>query len=73
MFLVIGFVRAPHIAVHAFSLSWLGFGHFSGIGGFAAAALVAAFYYWGWDVAANLNEETRPRAAPPGSAASSAC
>ncbi|HEY2695218.1 MAG TPA: APC family permease [Pseudonocardiaceae bacterium] len=59
VFVVIGFVRAPHIAVHAFSLSWLGFGHFSGFSGFAASALVAAFYYWGWDVAANLNEETR--------------
>ncbi len=59
VFVVIGFVRAPHIAVHAFSLSWLGFGHFTGFSGFAASALVAAFYYWGWDVAANLNEETR--------------
>src|ERR1700759_3736249 len=35
VFLVIGFIRAPQIAVHTFSLSWLGFGHFSGIGGFA--------------------------------------
>ncbi|HEX5404592.1 MAG TPA: APC family permease, partial [Pseudonocardiaceae bacterium] len=58
-FLVVGLVRAPQIAVHAFSFSWLGFGHFSGLGGFASAALVAAFYYWGWDVAANLNEETK--------------
>lgn len=59
VFLGLGFARAPQIAVHSFSLSWLGFGHFSGFSGFAAAALVAAFYYWGWDVAANLNEETR--------------
>ncbi len=59
VFVVIGFARAPHIAVHSFSLSWLGFGHFTGFSGFAASALVATFYYWGWDVAANLNEETR--------------
>ncbi|HEX3784833.1 MAG TPA: APC family permease [Pseudonocardiaceae bacterium] len=59
VFVVIGFVRAPQIAVHSFSLSWLGFGHFNGFSGFAASALIAAFYYWGWDVAANLNEETR--------------
>jgi amino acid transporter len=59
VFVVVGFVRAPHIAVHTFSLSWLGFGHFTGFSGFAASVLVAAFYYWGWDVAANLNEETR--------------
>jgi amino acid transporter len=42
-----------------FSWSWLwGFGHFGGVSGFAAAALVAAFYFWGWDVTANLSEET---------------
>jgi len=59
VFIVIGLVRAPHIAVHAFSFSWLGFSHFDGLSGFAAGALVAAFFYWGWDVTANLNEETR--------------
>ncbi|WP_042392771.1 APC family permease [Streptacidiphilus carbonis] len=42
-----------------FSWSWLwGFGHFGGISGFAGAALIAAFYFWGWDVTANLSEET---------------
>ncbi|MGO4103270.1 APC family permease [Leifsonia sp. YAF41] len=43
----------------AFSWDWFGFSHFNGVGTFVAAALVAAFYYWGWDVAANLNEETK--------------
>ncbi|MFE2042359.1 APC family permease [Streptomyces sp. NPDC059477] len=42
-----------------FDWSWLGFGHFDGTAGFAAGALVAAFYYWGWDVTSNLSEETR--------------
>jgi amino acid transporter len=43
----------------SFSWSWLwGWGHFGGMSGFAAAALVAAFYFWGWDVTANLSEET---------------
>ncbi|MFC1405408.1 APC family permease [Streptacidiphilus sp. N1-5] len=42
-----------------FSWSWLwGFGHFGGVKGFAGAALIAAFYFWGWDVTANLSEET---------------
>lgn len=42
-----------------FSWSWLwGWGHFGGSAGFAAAALIAAFYFWGWDVTANLSEET---------------
>ncbi|GHI03807.1 amino acid permease [Streptomyces cellostaticus] len=43
----------------AFDWSWLGFSHFDGMGGFASGALLAAFYYWGWDVTSNLSEETR--------------
>ncbi|MBR7828929.1 APC family permease [Actinospica sp. MGRD01-02] len=43
----------------AFSWSWFSPTHFGGVSGFAAAALVAAFYYWGWDVTANLNEESK--------------
>ncbi|MFE7237572.1 APC family permease [Streptomyces sp. NPDC057580] len=46
-------------AAHAFEWSWLGFGHFDGVSGFASGALIAAFYYWGWDVTGNLSEETR--------------
>lgn len=61
VFAVLAIVHAttsPH-AGPSFDWSWLGFSHFSGIGGFVAAALIAAFYYWGWDVASNLNEETK--------------
>ncbi|MER7107068.1 APC family permease [Streptomyces sp. NPDC000229] len=46
-------------AATAFDWSWLGFGHFDGVSGFASGALIAAFYYWGWDVTSNLSEETR--------------
>ncbi len=42
----------------SFSLSWLGFGHFGSYAGFVGGALIAAFYYWGWDVSSNLGEET---------------
>ncbi|MET8586823.1 APC family permease [Streptomyces collinus] len=42
-----------------FDWSWLGFSHFDGLSGFASGALVATFYYWGWDVTSNLSEETR--------------
>jgi amino acid transporter len=59
IFTVLALLRAPHIAVQTFHWSWLGFGHFDGFHGFAAAALIAAFYYWGWDVSANLSEETK--------------
>ena len=48
-----------HHAGPSFDWSWLGFSHFNGVGGFVAAALIAAFYYWGWDVSSNLNEETK--------------
>ncbi|MGW2958597.1 APC family permease [Streptomyces sp. NPDC001220] len=43
----------------AFHWSWLGFSHFDSASGFASGALIAAFYYWGWDVTSNLSEETR--------------
>ncbi|MFJ8586396.1 APC family permease [Streptomyces sp. NPDC093595] len=46
-------------AAAAFDWSWLGLGHFDGVSGFASGALIAAFYYWGWDVTSNLSEETR--------------
>ncbi|MFD7015002.1 APC family permease [Streptomyces sp. NPDC059928] len=45
--------------VTAFDWGWLGFSHFDGVSGFAAGTLIAAFYYWGWDVTSNLSEETR--------------
>ncbi|WP_158866720.1 APC family permease [Leifsonia sp. AG29] len=43
----------------SFSWDWLGFSHLTGANVFVSAALVAAFYYWGWDVSSNLNEETK--------------
>jgi amino acid transporter len=59
LFTMLALIRAPRIATQSFDWSWLSFQHFSGIGPFAAAALVAAFYFWGWDVSANLSEETK--------------
>jgi amino acid transporter len=58
VFAVLGLVRAGDGAGADFSWSWFGFGGFGGLAGFAGAALIAAFYFWGWDVTANLNEET---------------
>jgi amino acid transporter len=43
--------------IHAFSWSWFGF-HYSRAS-FASSALIVVFLYWGWDVTANLAEETR--------------
>lgn len=46
-----------HGAANPFSWSWFGF-HYTAAG-FAATALVVIFFYWGWDVTANLAEETK--------------
>jgi amino acid transporter len=57
LFAILALVHAAAHPVVPFSWSWFGFSHFNGLAGFAAGGLVAAFYYWGWDVASNLNEE----------------
>jgi amino acid transporter len=54
---VAALLRGGHVA--HFSWHWFGFGSFGGMSGFAAGALIAAFYYWGWDVTSNLSEETK--------------
>lgn len=59
VFAVLALVHVSHHAHAAFRWSWLGVSHFHGLAGFAVGALVAAYYYWGWDVTANLSEETR--------------
>ncbi|MEO7015967.1 MAG: APC family permease [Leifsonia sp.] len=61
VFAIWAIIRAATSA-HAgpsFSWDWLSFAHFTGPSAFVAAALIAAFYYWGWDVSSNLNEETK--------------
>jgi amino acid transporter len=57
LFAVLAFFHTGN--ARAFEWSWLGFGHFDGMQGFASGALIGAFYYWGWDVTSNLSEETR--------------
>jgi amino acid transporter len=52
--------------VHTFSWHWFSPSVFHGQKGFVAGALIAAFYYWGWDVTANLNEETKNSKKTPG-------
>lgn len=58
VFGVIAVVRGGGAA--KFSWSWFAINHFPhGMAGFAAGALVAAFFFWGWDVTSNLSEETK--------------
>jgi amino acid transporter len=64
LFAFLAIFHAHH--VHAFTWHWFSPGIFHGQNGFIAGALVAAFYYWGWDVTANLNEETKGAKKTPG-------
>jgi amino acid transporter len=50
---------------HQFSVNWLSLGAFTPPL-FAAGALTAVFFFWGWDVTLNLNEETRNASHTPG-------
>jgi len=55
--LIAAFVHVVQVgAVNAFSWSWFGLGFTRQ--SFAASALITVFFYWGWDVTANLGEET---------------
>ena len=58
LLVIFGLLGLFHHHRVSFSMSWLGFGHFGSFSGFVAGALIAAFYYWGWDVSSNLGEET---------------
>jgi amino acid transporter len=64
LFAILAIVHGNH--VHTFSWHWFAPSIFHGQNGFFAGALVAAFYYWGWDVTANLNEETKGATKTPG-------
>jgi amino acid transporter len=59
LFAGLALFHAHHVT--AFSWHWFSPSVFSGhhTNDFVAGALLAAFYYWGWDVTANLNEETK--------------
>ncbi|MFJ3492334.1 APC family permease [Streptomyces sp. NPDC086091] len=57
LFAVLALLHAD--SARPFDWSWFGLGQFDGVSGFASGALVAAFYFWGWDVTSNLSEETR--------------
>ena len=64
---IIGFVVAitSHHATKL-NLAWFSPLPPSGFAGVMAGAIVALFYFWGWDVTANLSEETVDRSRAPG-------
>jgi amino acid transporter len=56
--IVLSFVEYGEHATHPFSWAWFSLGEFTP-SLFAHGALISLFFFWGWDVTANLNEETR--------------
>ena len=68
-FSITGLVRA--LAFHpagsrAFSLAWFSPGSVGGFTGLASGVALGVFFFWGWDTAANLNEETEDADTSPG-------
>jgi amino acid transporter len=74
--LVLGFSIAAFIKVatlhpagsRGISLDWFNPFQLSGLAGLAAGAVLGVFFFWGWDTAANLNEETEDADTTPGNA-----
>lgn len=66
--IVMSFIVFPVHPVNPFSLSWFDITAFSPKT-FANGALVAIFFYYGWDVTMNLSEETKDPNKTPGKAA----
>jgi amino acid transporter len=65
---VMSFVVFPFNPAHTFSWEWFNPLAFS-VKEFAAASLIAIFFYYGWDVTMNLSEETKDPHKTPGKAA----
>jgi amino acid transporter len=66
--IVMSFIMFPGAPQHAFSWTWFSPFEFSPKL-FANGALVAIFFYYGWDVTMNLSEETKDPNRTPGRAA----
>ncbi len=69
-FIVLGFAILGyfHGGGSSFSLSWLDPRTFGSVSALAAGVVVSVFFYWGWDTAANINEETTNSRENPGRA-----
>lgn len=63
--IIAAFVQYGAVPIHSISLSWFSAMEFTPKL-FATGALTALFFFWGWDVTVNLNEETRNSTHAPG-------
>lgn len=69
-FIVLGFaiIGFFHGGGSAFSLSWFDPRSVGSLTALAGGVVVSVFFYWGWDTAANINEETSNATENPGRA-----
>jgi amino acid transporter len=51
-----------------FHMSWLSPFSIHGVGALSAGVVLGVFFYWGWDTATNLNEESKNSTKTPGQA-----
>lgn len=63
--IIAAMIRLAPKPPHDFSLAWFSVTQFTPTL-FATGALTALFFFWGWDVTVNLNEETRDATHAPG-------
>jgi len=63
---IVGIVHSAITHAVHFSIAWFSpFGNGS-VSSFVAGMIITLFYFWGWDVSANLAEETKDRNRTPG-------
>ena len=72
-FIVVGFCIAAfvkviggHPAAQPVQANWFNPGALGSINGLAAGAALGVFFFWGWDTAANVNEESKDADTTPG-------
>jgi amino acid transporter len=67
-FCIAAFVKVigGHPATQPVQASWFSPGSLGSINGLAAGAALGVFFFWGWDTAANVNEETKDADTTPG-------
>src|ERR1700722_10619162 len=63
--IIAALVKFGSRSAHTFSIHWLSLGQFTPQL-FATGSLTAVFFFWGWDVTLNLNEETKNAHHTPG-------
>jgi amino acid transporter len=70
-FAILAFAKIAALHPHgsqAVQLWWFNPFSLQGLDGLAAGAVLGVFFFWGWDTAANLNEESRDSNTTPGQA-----